>query len=197
MFTFDPNSYGPTLVALVAREPLNELGPGTSDRTLLPQLKKLSVDAAFGERKVADREMADCCLSAIWLLHDFLDESHTISQQIETRSGSYWHAIMHRREPDFGNSKYWFRRVGEHATFPALAAAARELAEQEKLDRSSAFLAEQGDWDPMRFVDLCEASLCGRSSSEMLCRRIQRVEWQLLFDDCFRQAVNLSHPAHV
>ena len=53
--------------------------------------------------------MAACCLAGVWLLHDYLDESHTISQRIDTPSGSFWHGIMHRREGDFSNAKYWFR----------------------------------------------------------------------------------------
>ena len=46
--------------------------------------------------------MAACCLCGLWLLHDFLDESHSLSQEITTDTGSYWHGIMHRREPDYG-----------------------------------------------------------------------------------------------
>src|SRR5687768_16281564 len=41
---------------------------------------------------------AKALLAALWLLHDFLDESHTISQGLNSPTGSYWHAIMHRRE---------------------------------------------------------------------------------------------------
>ena len=72
--------------------------------------------------------MAACCIAGVWLLHDFLDESHTISQGIDTPSGSFWHAIMHRREGDFSNAKYWFRRVGQHPVFDALGQRAAELA---------------------------------------------------------------------
>jgi len=50
--------------------------------------------------------------AAIWLYVDDLDRSHTISQGIETEEGSFWHGIMHRREGDFSNAKYWFRRAG-------------------------------------------------------------------------------------
>jgi hypothetical protein len=47
-------------------------------------------DAAFG--RVADRDMAACCRSGLWLAFNFLDESHRISQDIDTPTGSYWHA---------------------------------------------------------------------------------------------------------
>ena len=56
--------------------------------------------------------MAAACLAGLWLHHNFLDESHTLSQDIDTTTGSYWHAIMHRREGDYGNAKYWLHRVG-------------------------------------------------------------------------------------
>jgi hypothetical protein len=52
--------------------------------------------------------------SALWLYVDDLDRSHTISQGIETTTGSYWHGIMHRREGDFGNSRYWHHRAAGH-----------------------------------------------------------------------------------
>lgn len=59
--------------------------------------------------------------SGLWLLIGELDRSHKISQQFESADGSFWHAIMHRREGDYWNSKYWFRRVGDHPVHHSLA----------------------------------------------------------------------------
>src|SRR5438046_2656465 len=53
----------------------------------------------------------DCLRAALWLLADNLHESHTICQNIPTIYGSAWHALLHRREADFSNSKYWWRRA--------------------------------------------------------------------------------------
>ena len=83
------------------------------------------------------------CIAGLWLLWDYLDESHHVSQSLETPEGSYWHGIMHWREPDYGNSKYWFRRVGQHAIFPQLAVQARQLATARD-NACHGFLAQPG-----------------------------------------------------
>ena len=56
--------------------------------------------------------------AGIWLFVDDLDRSHAISQEMPDATGSFWHGIMHRREGDFSNSHYWFRKAGVH---PAMA----------------------------------------------------------------------------
>ena len=109
------SNYGPIFAALLADAPLNELGPGKPLPTQRKQLETLSIDTAFAPHKVVDRTMAKACLAGLWLRFDFLDESHAISQEIKTPTGGFWHGIMHRREPDYDNAKYWFHRVGEHA----------------------------------------------------------------------------------
>jgi hypothetical protein len=185
---FEKATFGPEIAGMIT-DRLPVLGPGSPDGAMRPRLTALTVDKAFGGRSVVDREAAQCCLSALWLWHDFLDESHRISQDIETIDGSYWHGIMHRREPDYGNSKYWFRRVPRHVIFEPLAAAAREQAKNTQLDEPASFLATQKSWDAFRFVDLCEAIARGRSRCGQLAREIARLEWQLLFDHCYRQSV--------
>jgi hypothetical protein len=186
--------YGPILGPLLAAAPLNALGPGQPDKTALTKLKKLSLDDAFAPARIVDRSMAEACLAGLFLMYDCFDPSHEISQSIETPTGSYWHGILHRREPDYGNAKYWFRRVGSHPVFPPLARTARELAAADKPDSVAGFLGEQTEWDPFRFIDLCAVVAAGNSTSEMLCRNVQRKECEHLFDCCFRAAKGTSLP---
>ena len=189
MTAFDPNAYGPAIAPLLAPERVAPLGPGTPNEQARPLLEGLTAEAAFAHARVANRAMAQACLAGLWLYHDVLDASHTISQGVQNAEGSYWHGIMHRREPDYSNAKHWFRRVGDHTIFPDLAAAARDLAAAAGPAANAAFLAQQKTWDPFAFIDLCEAAAAPGASAHELCRRIQHAEWRILFDFCYRHAL--------
>src|SRR5438128_1014993 len=181
-------SYSSPIHDLLGEERLMPLGPGAPCRGFRAALEALTVDSAFAPGKVVDRNFAQACVAALWLYFDFLDESHKISQDIDTSEGSYWHGILHRREPDFENAKYWFRRVGRHPVFEPLGKSAAELARAPGAPKEAALLAEHTSWDPFAFIDLCEAAAQSKAD-ELLCRRIQRREWDLLFEYCYRRAV--------
>lgn len=186
--TFDRTIYGPQVLEIIGEERLMELGPGLPNRTVRPFLEALRPEAMFENGKPRDRELARACLAGLWLYHDFLDESHAISQDLPSATGSYWHAVMHRREPDPSNSKYWWRRVGDHSIFPKLRDAAAGLAEF-VADPAVSFLKSQTAWDPGAFVDLCERVRGSGTPSETLARRVQLREWELLFDWCYKRAM--------
>jgi hypothetical protein len=171
----------PAVRDVLAEERLMELGPGRPNELIRKKLGALSSQALFGPETVRRADCADACLAALWLYHDFLDESHAISQSISTVEGSLWHGIMHRREPDPSNAAYWFRRAGDHPTLETLAKDVPGLGPLPGSER----------WDPFHFIDLCERHRGDGSSEEMTLRRVQQREWELLFDWCFRRALAL------
>ena len=188
LFRFDPQFYRGVPQELLVPERLCELGPGKPNKAARKALDSLDARALADGRTVKDADMAACCISGLWLLHDYLDQSHKINQNIETTTGSYWHGIMHRREPDYSNAKYWFRRVGRHEVFPVLAAEVKEQAQDSAEARIAESWVGSGSWDAAAFVDSCEnARGCG-TAGELYCRRVARLEWKILFDYCYREA---------
>lgn len=183
--------YSATVAGLLASAPADDLGTGVPNPVARAALAKLDDLALWDGRPVVDRSMADCCRSGLWLRHHFLDESHQISQGIETPSGSFWHGIMHRREADFGNAKYWFRQVGQHPVYANLAQASSVLT----LDAAERAVVNDllpgKRWDPARFVDLCEAAVRRGGANVALCLKLQAAEWHELFDYCYAAAVGL------
>jgi hypothetical protein len=185
-FSFDPQAYGAAAAELLAPRREAPLGAGEPNRAAEARLVALSVDSLLAGRPVADRAAAQACLAGLWLYHDFLDESHAISQDLHTPEGSYWHGILHRRDGDYDNAKYWVRRVGKHPVYPRLAQfAARAAASCHGIDPAVQYLATQGAWDPFRFVDSCRAA---SGPTADVCREIQAREWELLFDHCYQAA---------
>ena len=100
--------------------------------------------------------------AALWLYIDELDRSHTVAQNIKDETGSFWHGIMHRREGDFSNSHYWFRKTGEHQA-----------------------MAMIEDYNSHDFIDAVEARHMGTADDLV---ELQRREWKILFAWCANKA---------
>jgi hypothetical protein len=106
--------------------------------------------------------------SGLWLLAGDLNRSHDISQAIDSPEGSFLHGIMHRREGDFGNAKYWFRQVGKHPVIDEL------VSRDDDVYRS-----------PGHFVDACQQSLEQSDQAKLRsCQHQQWIEWVLLMRYC-------------
>jgi hypothetical protein len=196
MNEFMPTEFGPVFAALLSIDRNHPLDAGQPSATGEPgesaphrRLRLLNIKSTFAHTEVRDDDMARCCLAGVWLLHGYVDYSHAISQNIDTPSGSFWHGVMHRRERDFSNAKYWFRRVGSHEVFAELGkhvvaigadASSRALAER---------IAPHGQFDPYAMVDACQAAIRQGGIAEAYCRRLQQAEWELLFAHCYRGAI--------
>ena len=126
-------------------------------------------------RSVKAARIAPALRAGLYLYFDCWEEAHEVAQDIATPDGSYWHAIVHRQEPDAANSAYWFRQVGVHPIWAALQLRDAEIG-----------VGSGANWDPIAFIDYCERARPG-SPEERKARELQRAEWQLLFDWCARQ----------
>ena len=116
----------------------------------------------------------DAVKAALWLYIDDLDRSHAISQHLHTPTGSFWHAVMHRREGDFPNAKYWYRKAGAHPAMKRI-----DLA-----GGGSASGSAMAGYDPIAFVDrVARANArCEKDSPDLVA--LQRHEWRALFEFC-------------
>jgi hypothetical protein len=160
---------------------------GDGNREAAERLRALTPEQVL-TKPVASLSDAKALLSGLWLWHDWLDSSHTISQDIHTASGSFWHAIMHRREGDFGNAKYWYARCREHPILQSLGNYANDILHPLPADKSLLRLL-RGGWDLNAFVDLAEQvhdqPNDPRQNAAVV---LQKLEWRLLFDHCMRAA---------
>lgn len=111
--------------------------------------------------------------AGLWLYVDQLDRSHEISQGVDTPTGSFWHAIMHRREGDFSNSKYWYRRVGTHPAMSRIGVGGGSAGAGTSI----------GSYDPFGFVDKVERCVREGGRCDDLIS-MQRREWVALFEWC-------------
>jgi hypothetical protein len=131
---------------------------------------------------VTNPDEAACLLAGLWLHHDHLEASHQICQAIDTPSGSLWHAILHRREGDFSNAKYWYARAARHPALAAVAANAAQLLREEPADKAL-LRTFTPDFSGPAFVDLVQSvhttptNPLHRSAS-----LLQQLEWRTLFN---------------
>ncbi|HXB70396.1 MAG TPA: hypothetical protein VNY05_19260 [Candidatus Acidoferrales bacterium] len=176
---FDASAYGEAVSSILALDgngerlmPLAML-PAGAGRSSAEQARAL-IRTNTARGLFPNARAPEAAMAGLYLYFSCIEEAHQIAQGVGSAEGSFWHAILHRQEPDADNAGYWFRRVGAHPIFPAL----RERAAALGVDFG-------GRWDPLAFIDLCEkARTKPGSAAEMRAMEVQRAEWQLLFAYC-------------
>lgn len=174
---FYPAGFGPVFGPLLAVDRLPDLGPGTPDEQFRLQLEAAS-RTGFAHVTVTQPLAAKAFMAGMWLLFDFLDESHEVSQSLPDEWGAHWHGIMHRREPDPGNAAYWFRRVRDEFVAASVKVAARDFGYEYR--------------DSIRFIDDCERWRDSKKDLETRLRRVQFEEIRLLLKRDFDAAASAS-----
>jgi hypothetical protein len=164
--------------------PVELAGLGPEQRAGILSTTEIDGELAKGFPAKLTPAIRDLFTAGAYLWHDHLDAAHRIVQDIETTDGSLLHGIMHRREPDYSNAKYWFRRGGAHPSFLSLAVRASELLE--KADESDLLsrLVPNKTWDPFAFVDAVEDATGGQFRSKVpLLQELQKLELECFLEN--------------
>ncbi len=154
------------LVQLLRVVPVPPLDAGNPHRPLTEWLEEnLDLGIASPANSVAHQ----CAQSGVWLIANELDRCHQLCQDLKQNDAKYWHGIMHRREGDFWNAKYWMKQIGNHPVMEQLKARFPEYGNSQK------------------FVDLCEQIVTKKKGDKAKAIEIQWTEMQLLLDHCWKQ----------
>jgi hypothetical protein len=148
------------------------------DRELARQIRDADDAKLAGELKVG--ETLAIVRGGLLYAVDALDTAHRIFQDAPDDLGSYWHGMMHRREGDFDNARYWFRRAGALPFFGALHRASSEFSPD---------MARQASWDPYLFTGQCEQARHGAEELVSEMARLQRTEFDAIFDYSWRESL--------
>lgn len=160
---------------------LPELGPGPRAGVLSEKALGQAIKPAI-EKSGLPATSRELIRGLLLLWHDHLDAAHGIGQGIESADGSFLHGIVHRREPDFSNAAYWFRRVRGHASYPVIAKRVTDLLTTSDEHPLLAGIVPQGQWDPIAFIRCCERVEVKPATHPQVdvLRKVQGVEFEVL-----------------
>ena len=106
--------------------------------------------------------------AGLYLLNGDWTLAHETSQALDSPLAAHWHALVHRHEPDYANSKYWQRQAGNSPIYPELVTFVEQFA-------GSRRIILQGQWNPLLFTDVYAKSRAGDWP-----RKVDREEMRLL-----------------
>jgi hypothetical protein len=163
---------------------------------------------APAKEAVAKSGLKPLVQAALYLYFDCFEEAHNIANDHEgSVEGNWIHAIVHRREPDAGNSKYWYARV--HIPAKTSQDIAREVLvfgegfrrggpprppgtlglaqgpaptpnHDPEVEKWFSKMGKSGKWEPEVFVDLCDQfrKKDPSTGAYRVLAKIQEIEWR-------------------
>jgi hypothetical protein len=191
MTRLQPNRFPDAIMEAIALAPRPALDDGEANEQASAFLADCDLEEdLFEDLQIQDQEMARACLAGLWLKLNELSRSHKISKELGALSGAYWHGILHRRELDFENAKYWFHEAGDHPALPSL------LEEAQRIGAASDAIVPFHDWDGWdadQFVDFVDEGLGRGDAFEKLLLEVQEAEWLALFQYSFDMAIGRDY----
>ncbi|MEM9753727.1 MAG: hypothetical protein AAF916_10125 [Planctomycetota bacterium] len=145
------------------------LEPGSAAQAdALPVVRELAGQDAFADRSDL--------LAGLFLYADDLDTAHGHAQDDATPTGSFWHAIVHRREGDFDNARYWYAKASHH---PA-------MSHIDLVGGGAGSGTDVAAYDPDAFVRQVQHAHQAdeRNGATPALMSTQRKEWKALFEWC-------------
>ena len=182
---------------LTERNPKPSLAPtAIHDGEIDRSLRADDYGALFAGDAIRD-DYAQAVLSGLNQMNDNLPRAHGLAMSEDVKDESarttldYWHAIMHRREPDYPNAKYWWRRTGHHPVFAdVLNAAKSEVAALPSGSDVRRAIDGMSAWEPLAFTDLCEKHAASDNAENAVLRAIQAAEMARLLEYCVKKAAS-------
>ena len=157
-----------------------------TDYELVIRIREADDAKVFGGAPVLPAAPVGLVRAGLFYYHNALPDSHREAARDEGDLASYWHGMVHRREGDFENARYWMRRAGEQPVFQEMQARASDGAPH---------MARQSNWDPFLFIHLCEQYKYGEAEYKKEIGHLQRVEFAVMFDYVWRRCVASSKAA--
>jgi hypothetical protein len=156
------------------------LRPETLERLLIKdpdepetiiRIREATDEDLLGGQTPAAPEYVPILRAALFYLFDSYPDSHTLAQESSTDLASYLHGMLHRREGDFDNARYWFRTAGQLPFFPEL---------HRRVGEYSPDFAKQFNWDPYLFTYHCEQARFGEQEHTRELIAIQKDEFAVV-----------------
>ena len=137
---------------------------------------------AFASSDAAASTRRALCRAALFLWNDDLDAAHNIVQpHDDNATANLLHAVVHRREKDFSNALYWWRKTGAHPLLYNIGLAVKDVNGAREY---SQLFGRDDVFDAAAFTQLCEKP--SPQNDEVL-RRIQAVELESIYEFCRAQ----------
>lgn len=157
-----------------------------TDYELVIRIREADDAKVFGGLPLAPAAPAELVRAGLFYYHNALEDSHKQAAKATGDIASYWHGMVHRREGDFDNARYWMRRAGEQPVFQEMQARAGDACPN---------MSRQANWDPFLFTHLCEQYKYGETTYKKEIGQLQRVEFAAMFDYVWRRCVSPDQPA--
>lgn len=156
----------PTLADAITAAPAMPLDAGHRIDPVAEQIEALS------------NKLTPPQLAVLWLIAGDIEASHRISQTMPDEVGSFLHGVMHRREGDFGNAKYWMAKL------PGRIGADLGQTDDDGSDGFESMIrrivaAAPVYGSPRQFVDTVAATLSGGGAHDAAAVvAAQHIEWE-------------------